>query len=330
MAEAIKTTTAQTMGAGSLGSQLDQLDNLIGRLGSVGDSHKNALDILLLMDQVDAQVRELKTQGASIKAEEGQYESSCAAVKKEARRLVRDFGGASALHEERALRKVPQSAWWWFLDDYLAQKNAAALKNRLKIGAVVVAVVIVLAVAYQLFLAPSPQTVARYDAINNSQALAGQGQYAQALAQLRTGLAAVPGDPELLIMEGVVYSMQGNQAGAAAAFADAKAALKDDETFYVVQSQDYLIIQQPKLAEESARNAILANPNSAKGYFILGSAQETAGDTAGAYDSYNEAVRLGDASGDSTISVQAKIKLGYLMQGAGLLPEGTPGTPTPQ
>ncbi len=330
MAEALKTSTAQTMGAGSLGSQLDQLDNLIGRLGSVGDSHKNALDILLLMDQIDARMQELNAQGASIKAEEGQYESSCAALKKEARRLVRDFGGAAALHEERALRKVPESAWWWFLDDYLAQKNAAALKNQLKIGAVVVAVVIVLAVAYQLFLAPSPETVARYDAINGSQALAGQGQYAEALAQLRTGLAAVPGDPELLIMEGVVYSLQGSQADADAAFADAKAALKDDETFYIVQSQDYLTSQQPKLAEQSARNAILVNPNSAKGYFILGSAQEIAGDTSGAYDSYNKAVQLADASGDSTISVQAKIKLGYMMQGGVLLPEGTPGTPTPQ
>ncbi len=327
MAEAVKVTQEQIMGAGSLGSQLDQLDNLIGRLG-LGD-RRNGRAILLLMDQIDGQFNERRAQRAAIQAEESQFEASSASLKKEARRLIEEMGGEAALQEERAARKPPASAWWWFLDDYLARKRSQAIRKNIKIAVVVLVVIGILAGAYQLFLAPDPKTVAVYNALNDSQNLASQGNYADAWSQLQKGLAVAPDDPELLIMEGILYTVQGQAQQAAEAFTSAQAKIQNDELFYVTQSQDYLTINQPALGAQSAQAAIKVNANSAKGYFLLGSAQEIEGDATAAYASYNKAAQLAEAAGDSTIVVQAKVKLGYLMQGAGAYPTGIPATATP-
>ncbi len=327
MAEVVKVTQERVRGAGSLGSQLDQLDNLIGRLGL--EDRQNSLAILDLMDQVDEQFKELHGQGAAIKAEESQFETSCAALLKEARRLIIELGGEAALQEERKKRRPPKDAWWWFLDDYLAMKRKQAIRRSLMFAGIAVVVIGVLAVVYKLFLAPDPKTVAVYDAVNAGQSLSAQGKYGEALAQVQKGLAVAPDDPQLLIMEGVIYSMQGTLQQSAAAFAAAQAGLQNDELFYLTQSQDYLSINQPVQGMQSARAAIKTNANSAKGYYLLGSAQEMEGDTTAAYDSYNKAVQMAEAQGDTTTVVQAKIKMGYLLQGAGAYPAGTPATVTP-
>jgi tetratricopeptide (TPR) repeat protein len=327
MAEAVKVAQGQVMGAGNLGSRLDQLDNLIGRLG-LGDQ-QNALAILKMMDQIDDQFDELRAQGAAIKAEESQFEASSAALRKEAHRLVRELGGQAALREERSARRPPSDAWWWFLDDYLVKKRRQAVRRHVKTTLIAALVVAVLAVGYKLFLAPDPKTVAVFDAVNAGQGLGAQGDYAAALAEVQKGLAVAPDDPQLLIMAGVLYTMQGNLAQASTDFATARASLSNDELFYIVQSEDYLSINQAARAADCAQEAIQVNPDSDKGYFLLGGAQEIAGDTTGAYNSYNKAIQLAEAQGDTTTVVQAKIKLGYLMQGAGAFPAGTPATVTP-
>ncbi len=327
MAEAVKVSQEQVMGAGGLGAQLDQLDNLIGRLG-LGD-RQNALAILSLMDQVDGQFKELRAQGASIKGEESQFEASCAALLKESRRLVAELGGNAALRAERAARRPAKGAWWWYLDDYIAMKRSQAIRRSLKITAVAAVVIGILAVAYKLFLAPDPKTVAVFDATNAAQAMGSQGDYAGAMTQIEQGLAVAPDDPELLTMQGVLYTMQGKLQLASDVYASARAAMANDELFYVVQCQDFLSINQPVPGLLAAQAAIKANPNSDKGYFLLGSAQEMEGDTTSAYDSYNKAIQLAEAQGDSTTVVQAKVKMGYLLQGAGAIPAGTPATVTP-
>ncbi len=327
MAEAVKVTQEQVLGAGSLGSQLDRLDNLIGRLG-LGD-RQNALAILALMDHIDEQLTELRAQGASIKGEESQLEASRAALLKESHRLVAELGGEAALREERASRRPPSSSWWWYLDDYMAMKRSQAIRRNLKIAVIAVVVIGVLAAVYKLFLAPDPKTVAVFDAVNAGQGLAAQGKYAEAMVQVDKGLAVAPNDSQLMVMKGVIFTMQDSLQQAADAFAAARASLASDELFYVVQSQDYLSINQPALALQAAQGAIKANANSDRGYYLLGSAQEMAGDTTSAYDSYNKAIQLAEASGDSTVVVQAKIKMGYMIQGAGAYPAGTPATVTP-
>ncbi len=327
MAEAVKVTQGQVLGAGSLGSQLDQLDSLIGRLG-LGD-RQNALAVLKMMDQIEGQFNELRAQGAAIKAEESQFEASSAALLKEARRLIAELGGEAALLEERTARKPPNDAWWWYLDDYLSMKRSQAIRKSLKIGLIAVVVLAVLVVVYNRFLAPDPKAVAIFDAVNAGQGLGAQGDYATALKEVQKGLAAAPNDPQLLIMEAVLYTMQGNLQQAANDFTTARTSLANDELFYVVQSQDYLAINQVQRAATCAQEAIQVNPNSYKGYYLLGSAQELEGNTTAAYDSYNKAVQMAEAQGDSTVVVQAKIKMGYMLQGANPYPVGTPGTATP-
>ncbi len=327
MAEAVKVSQEQVMGAGGLGAQLDQLDNLIGRLGL--GNRQNALDILLLMDQIDGQFKELRTQGASIKGEESQFEASSAALLKESRRLVAELGGNAALRAERAARRPTKGAWWWYLDEYIAMKRSQAIRRSLKITAVAAVVIGILAITYKLFLAPDPKTVAVFDAVNAAQAMGSQNDYAGAMAQIEQGLAVAPGDPELLIMQGVLYTMQGSLPQASNVYASARAAMANDELFYVVQCQDFLSINQPLPALQAAQAAIKANPNSDKGYFMLGSAQEMQGDAASAYNSYNKAIQLAEAQGDSTTIVQAKVKMGYLLQGPGAYPTPTPTTVTP-
>jgi tetratricopeptide (TPR) repeat protein len=324
MAQTMNLSQMQTNQTGGLGAQLDEMDVLLSRIGA--RNSQQAFQILNRMDAIDCQIKEMQEHGANIKAEEGQYETACAILRKQAAAFVRDAGGASALRSEREKRNPPEGAWWWRLDEIAAQKSKESTLRFVKWGAALVILVGVLVAAYQIFLAPSPEVMARYEAIDKTTTLAESGNYTEALAAIQKGLDAAPDDPELLLWQGVIYSMQGNDQQAAAIFSKVQGQVSGAEAFYLMRAQDYLTIGQNPRAEQDAQAAINANPKSARGYYILGSAQENAGDSQSALKSYQMAVDLADQANDSELIVEAKVKMGYLMQGAGA---GSTGVSTP-
>jgi cytochrome c-type biogenesis protein CcmH/NrfG len=210
MIEPVYASQMQAIEAGGVGEQLDRLDVLVSKLGN--EKGKDALAILTAMDAIDARLEELKQSGANVKAEQSQFETSCAILKKKPGDFLRAMGGSRALVAERSKRNPPQAAWWWYLDEIRANQQKAALKRVAAIAAISLAVLGVLALVYQRFLAPSPEVVARYEALTQSATLAGDGNVAAAQAALQKGLAAMPQDPELWVMEGVLQQLQGDPA----------------------------------------------------------------------------------------------------------------------
>ena len=327
MARTMNLPQMQTIQAGGLGNLLDKLDLLISRIGS--GSGIKAFEILPLLDVIDLQMKEMQEQGANLQAEEGQFDTACAVLRKQAAAFVREVGGGAGVREERENQKSLRLEWWWYLDEIAAKKRKAALISALKWSAAVVILVAVLITAYQLFLAPPSEVIARYDAIQKAGDLAASGNYTQAQAAVQKGLEAVPGDPDLMVWEGVIYGLQGNDAQAAGIFSKVKSSYASEESFYLTRSQDYLVIGQYSKSEQDTQAAIAANPDSARGYYLLGSAQEIAKDPQAALISYQQAVDLADRAGDASLVVEAKIKMGYLMQGAGGNSSSPQVTPTP-
>ncbi len=305
----------QGIEAGGLNAQLDHLDVLVSKLGALRG--KQALEILSVMDAIDARIKELKQTPSSIRAEESQFETSCAALRKGAGTFLRTVGGAGVLREERQQRNPPQEAWWWYVDEIYARQQRAAIKKTVTIGVISIVVIAVLGLVYQKFFAPSPEVVAKLNALQDSQNQAGAGNYAAALTELQKGLAVVPNDSELVLMEGVVYQLQGDQQQAADAFSRARKDFSSEEDFYLTRTQDYLSVNSYALAQADAMAAIGVNPQSAIGYLLLGGAQEGLQQIAAALKSYQKAYDLSDAQGLSNVSAEAKIRMAYLLQGAG-------------
>jgi tetratricopeptide (TPR) repeat protein len=317
----------QAIGAGGLNAQLDHLEILISKLEP--KAGKSVLAILYEMDAIEAQLKELRLSGASIKAEESQFETSCAVLRKQAPVFVRAVGGVQMLQEERSRRNPPGEAWWWYLDEIYRQQRFSALKKTLSALVIAAAVIAVLAVVYQKFLAPSPDVVARYNAIQQSTQLTVDGKYDEALAAVQAGLAVLPGDPDLLLMEGVILQVQGKLAQAADVFGQARQKIGNELNFYLGRSQDYNSIGKNDLAVADAQAAVALDPNSAAGYYLLGSAQEAQKQVSQALTSYQKAVELADAQGLTNLTAEIKLKMGYLMQAAGAALPMFGVTPTP-
>jgi len=320
----VETMNSSQTHTGGVGSQLDDLDVLISRIGT--KDSQQAFQILRLMDAIDIQIKQLEERGANIRAEAGQYESACGALRRQAEAFVRDAGGAEALRAEREKRATLEGAWWWRLDEFVAEKRKSSLLRTVKWGSAIVIVAGLLVAVYLIFFAPSPATMARYQAIDKTTLLANSKNYAEALVAIQQGLEAAPDDPDLLIWKGIIYSLQGNVQQAADIFDKVKGLVPGLEDFYLRRAQNYLSIGEDEQAEKDAQAAIQVNPKSGRGYYILGSAQEEAGDTQSALKNYQTAVDLADQVNDSSLLVEARVKMGYLLQSVGA---GSVGAPTP-
>jgi tetratricopeptide (TPR) repeat protein len=326
MAGTINLSQMQTGTVGGLGAALDELDVLVSRLGS--RQTQTAFSILHLLDRISAQLEESSAHGANIKAEEGQFESACAVIRRQAATLVREAGGEAGLRAERQTQNPPPQAWWWWLDEQVAQKRKTSLVNGIKVLGVLLVVVVILVFVYQRFLAPSPQVVARIRAVQNATDLAGAGNFVQSLTEIQQGLAISPNDTELLVWEGVLYQLQEKDAQAEQIFTRAKTLLSRDEDFFIERSQIYYAIGKLTNAEQDAANGTTINPNSEVAFFVLGTVQEAEKKMVEAFQSYQKAVDLANLVNNSTIAVEAKVKMGYMMQAGGGLSIETP-SPTP-
>jgi hypothetical protein len=313
MAETVKLSEKQTGLAGGLSSLLDQLEGLIGKFG-VG-FHQDNLQILTLMDAIAEKFKQLHQQGAIITGEENQYENACRALQRQAGTFIRAVGGVSALRSERSHRNPPADAWWWYLDDYVAQKRRSMFLRTALILGVIGLLVVVFGIVYQKYLAPGPEVTIPYQAYIQATDLLARGNVDEALIAVQKGLDVVPNKPDLLIIRGVILTLQGHDQAAVESFDQVRAKV-GDEAFYLARAQVYVFSRSVDLVKQDARAALAINPKSAVAYLMFGTGQELEGDGYGAYESYTRASDLAEASGDSTLVSTIRVRLGMLMQRA--------------
>jgi cytochrome c-type biogenesis protein CcmH/NrfG len=205
-------------------------------------------------------------------------------------------------------------AWWWWLDEMLAAQRKAQIQKLLRGLAIAAAVLVVLTLVYNRFLAPSPAVQARILHEQNATQRIQDQDWAGALAEVELALAAEPADAELLALRGILQAQLGQAAEAEASFAQSEQAAGSRVEFLRLRSQRYLEMGRPEAARADAQAFLAADSQSAMGYFLLAAAQEDLGNMAEAVTAYQEASRLADEQKNSQVAVLTRIRLGYLLQ----------------
>jgi len=296
---------------------LARLNALVGQLGyALGEE---ALNIPPLFDKVTAGLAELQAQGQDVRGEATQLETVSAELRRKAATFLREIGGASRLRDARNTRQPDPAQWWWFLDQWLADRRRFQLRRLLQWAAVAALLLALLYFVYQRFLAPDPATVASIEHQQKAESLAQAGSLVDALNEVEQSLAATPRDADQLVFKGVLQQALGRNAAAEETFAAAEAEL-GKEGFLIARSRRYLRLGQAKAAAADARAVVELNPDSAIGYLALGQANEEAGNYAEATDAYTRASTLAKVQNKPDIDAIARMQLGMLMQ--------RPSTPT--
>jgi len=165
---------AQTaLTSSSLGTLLDQIENIQGKIG-LGFG-KSAIEILYLLDQADERLKKIQENGMPLSSEEAQYSSIIELFRRQTAQLIHEAGGISVIERARAAENPPEENWWWWPERIVSQKRSDALKKAAKTGAIVFVVLLIVIILYQVFLKPDPKVMAAQEAVQSAEQTAGDG-----------------------------------------------------------------------------------------------------------------------------------------------------------
>jgi predicted Zn-dependent protease len=184
-------------------------------------------------------------------------------------------------------------------------------------------VVLALGALYNRFLAPDPATRERLRHEQAADSLTMDGNLDGALGEVEQALGYAPGDPALLALKGVLQQELGQPAAAQEAFAASEKAAGSREAFLITRAQMYLRVSDGKAMLADAQEVIVANPQSAPGYLLLGQADQMLGKDQDAITAYEKAGSLADAQNNPQLAAIARMNLATLLQQIPLeTPEG--------
>ena len=311
---------------------LDQIENIQGKIGL--GYRDSSIEILNLMDNANDRILSARNQGLVIPSEEAQFNLIIETYRCQADVFLREIGGLSALAVFRKTKQPLDANWWWWPERIVAQKRATQAKHYVRMGAIALVVILFVVGVYQIFLKPSPSVIAAQRALQGAQQIAQQvamdgGDIQTAIPLLDEGLKSAPNDPELLVLKGSILSILPERgAEAQDVFMLAEKTINNEELFLLQRAQAYFVLNQLDLAFRDAQNAVELNPQSARGFLILGQMLESQKEFDKAYATYEKASNLASEQEDSYVAAQARIKMGMVMQLMGVN-AFNPITPTP-
>jgi Tfp pilus assembly protein PilF len=242
--------------------------------------------------------------------------------------------GADRLELERERVNPSQDEWWWHLDLILTAGRQRRLR-RLGIYVLAAAAVLLVAtLAYNLFLAPTPEERALAEQVSAGETYLIAGDFNGAVQSFEAAVALSPNDASNHLYLGVSYEYLGEQDKAAAELALGKQLSDTDAEYHASLSLVYYRVGANGTdagalakAEDEANAAIAADPDYALGHFALASAYELEGRS---QEAILEFQATSDLSTDASLTVLARMRMGMLMQSPSSVssPEGT-GTPAP-
>ncbi|MBC8447486.1 MAG: tetratricopeptide repeat protein [Chloroflexi bacterium] len=307
--------------ADELRSALSECERALGKLRGSGAA---ALSILHGLDRITELLPLLEAGGVDLRAERARLGTVQGQLRRKAKTLLRELRASGGLAAARQAVQPDPSLWWWYLDGEVRAARRRSL-YRLLLSLVVLAALLAAAVAlYQRFLAPDPLTVQVQELQFEAELLLDEGDYTSALARFEEAQTLWPDDVELHLWRGVLYELTGQAEEAVAAFAAARALSEDTASFHAVRGQIYLRVQQAEKAEAEAQAILDADPQSPSGHYLLGNAHELQGRVAEALAAYEQASRLADETGQSELSVLARVRMAFLLQ-RGTLPTPSGG-----
>ena len=304
-------------------TRLDELRTLLTqiekRLTRLDESRAaEALEVLPWLDQAHEQLTQLSAAGGAVESERAQFDSLLRLLRKKDRTWLRKTG-AKALQQARDARQPDPDHWWWFVDQLVADERRQTLRRWLLMMGGLVVVLVILGVVYRQFFAPDPNFQAAVGLQQTAENHLLQANYEDALADATASLALWP-DPEMLVLQGVLYEILEQPEDAAESFAQARASLPDETDFYNQRARYYLMAGQFDAAFVDLEQALARNPDSAITHLYLGQAYELTGDISKAADYYELAGNLAEAEGDAQLQVIARMNLAQVLQQFALPP----------
>ncbi|MBN1430010.1 MAG: tetratricopeptide repeat protein [Anaerolineae bacterium] len=307
---------------GQLQEQLTQLEALIGQLGhGLGEE---AFTIPTLFDQITTTLAELQAAGQNTPGESSRFEGASAELQRKAALFLREIGGAGVLQNARSTHKPNPAHWWWYLDHMLVEKRWAQLRRWLVGGVLVVAILVILSLVYQQFLAPDPAVTAYRRHHQSAEALARNGNWEDALNEVERALATLPDNPDGLVLRGILEQKLGQAEEAEELFAVAETRLGGREQLLVVRSEQFLKLDQSEAALADAQELIVLNADSAVGYLFLGQAYANLGNYAEAIAALQEASTLAESQDNPELAASIRVRLAMIIQ---MIPASATGTP---
>ena len=315
----------QTPPRTQIGELRDLLVTIERRMAKLKEiSPEIAREILLLLDQATKKLETQKEAGGSVSSEASQFESLLMQFRRKGNLFVARAGGAAALQRARKEHQPSESHWWWFIDQTLAQERQAKMRRWIVGLAIAGAVLAILAVGYQQFLAPDPEFQAGVGFQQTAENKLIAGDYEAALDDLDQAIERLPNASELLVMRGVIFEVLEQPDLAQENYAAAQASMEGDEAFYNARARYYLMSALPELAIADAETVLSTNPDAAISYMYIGQAHEILGDIPKAIEFYGIASEVAERTENATLQVMARMQLATLLQQGALPTMETP------
>ena len=226
--------------------------------------------------------------------------------------------GAGRLELERERVNPSADEWWWHLDLILAAERLRRVRRLAMYGLAAALVLLVATVAYNTFLAPSPEERALAESVSAGESYLIEGDFESAVKEFEAAIALSPDDAENHLYLAVVFEQLGDSERAEAQFAEGQRLSDSVAAHHASLSLIYYRVaangtneKALTRAEEEADAAIAADANSALGHFALASAYELQGKSQDAIEEFQKA---SDLSSDASLTVLARMRMGMLMQ----------------
>jgi len=299
------------------------LDEAEIRLSNLRGAGPQVLELIHLLDQAADALAELESSGVDVRAERVRFDTLQRQLRSRQVRLLAEAG--AGFQKEREAVQPDRTRWWWFLDEAVAQQRAHRLRRTL-IGILAAAVLLAIAwLAYDRFLAPSPEMRAAFERSAIGESLVQQGDLRAALAQFKAAAALDPDNPEYWIWQGVIHAELDESDEAQTAFETARSLYETDLEFLLGRAMAYLRAGDVSAASTDAQQAIRENPDSGYAYYMRASVAMEAGDYAQAIADLDKAAELAQAAGDTQLEATARTQRAMVIQ----LQVVQQATPTP-
>lgn len=258
---------------------------------------------------------ELHADGADIRAEKARFGTVEERIVKNAKQIVTAIGGPDAFAALRQQISPTATERWWRLDDEVALARRRTWQ-RIGIGAVIIALIGLSGFLLRGVLFPHDPVG---DAVFAAQAALRDGDGARAINAIDLGLTNVPTSTTLLIWKAALLEQQA-QPNASGIYAQAQAMMPERD-FVLEKSQVNLMLGNYEQVISDTTQLINAYPDLAEAYFIRASGYESRNDNAQAIQDLEAAARIAEASGNDTLYATARVRMGMLMQNAGVGPQ---------
>jgi len=299
-------------------------------------SAEDVIALLHMVDAIEAAIPRLEGElGVDLKPERTRLETLENVIRSRISLAVRR-AGASRLELERERVNPTTDEWWWHLDLIVAAQRRRRLRRLATYGLAAAAVLLIATLAYNMFLAPSPEEQALAQTVSDGENYLMTGDLEAARKEFEAAVALSPDDASNHMYLAVVLEALGEIDEAAEHFAQARDLSESEASYHANLSLVYYRMAATgdneaalARAEEEANAAIAADPNSALAHFALASAYDVKGETAKAIEEFETASNL---SSEASLTVMARMRMGMLMQSAGAVFTGTrtvEGTATP-